>query len=101
MSEDYVREKLSQAIDSLATGAGTLDVRLHSALMPLVNLRPEDFVDDESRGKFTQLMYLATDEEAAADEGTLAATLASLSDNELRELADLVVWLDRHYPPLR
>ena len=98
-TEDYVREKLGQALDALATGLGTLQERLRNAMLNIVVLEPEDFVDDESRSLFAELSYWITDTEAEADEGTIAATVTPLNDEEARRLAQIIVDLDSHYRP--
>jgi hypothetical protein len=55
MSEEYVREKLYQAVDSLATSVAPLRDRLLSAGIILMRLSPGDFADTEHRAAFTAI----------------------------------------------
>lgn len=97
-SDHYVREKLDAAIYSLASSAAPLDVRLHNAFVgALVRLKPEDFADDKSRAAFPAIMDVARSRAAVADEGTIQATLTSMSDEQLEALATQIVELDGHY----
>jgi hypothetical protein len=43
MSIGYAKEKLTQAVDSLATGSGRVQERLSYAEIVLIRLRPDDF----------------------------------------------------------
>ena len=97
MSEDYVREKFEQAINALAIGIGPIQERVEHAVLAVLMLRPDHFVDEWSRGEFAKLMYLATDQEARATEGNLQATVAQLSDESAQDLARVIVDIDGHY----
>jgi hypothetical protein len=100
VNEDYVREKLLKAVDALATGTGAVQQRLLSAALAMSTLRPTDFVDDESRAQFAAIREMLTRHEPRAGEGRIRATLARLSDDEARSVAQLIVELDAHYRPL-
>jgi hypothetical protein len=94
ITEDYVREKLAQAVDALATGAGPLRQRLFLAALATSTLQPRDFADDESRTGFGAIREMLTRHEAVADEGRVGATLARMSDDEARALARRILELD-------
>jgi hypothetical protein len=100
ITEEYVREKLAQAVDALATGTGQLRERLFSAALATSTLQPRDFVDDESRAAFGAIREMLTRHEASADEGRVGATLARMSDDEARAVAKRMLELDAHYRPL-
>jgi len=100
VNEDYVREKLANAVDALATGDGSLQQRLLSAALATATLRPADFVDDESSAEFAAIREMLTRHEPRAGEGRIRATLARLSDDEARSLAQVFFELDAHYRPL-
>lgn len=98
--EGYVREKLAQANLALATGTGSARERLRSAAIAIVSLSPEQFVDDESRTRFSGLMDTLTARKAAAQEGTLEATIGRLSDEQVQAALEQIWQLDAHYRPL-
>jgi hypothetical protein len=100
ITEDYVREKLAQAVDALAIGAGPLHQRLFLAALATSTLQPRDFVDDESRAGFGAIREMLTRHEARANEGRVGATLARMSDDEARSVAKRILELDAHYRSL-
>jgi hypothetical protein len=93
MTEPYLREKLGSALDGLATSPAPLWERVRNAMVILVMFGPEDMPDKFSREEFARLLYLATDREAEADEGQLAATLERMDTDDVRELAGIIVGL--------
>jgi len=100
ITEDYVREKLAQAVHALATGTGPLHQRLLLASLATSTLQPRDFVDDESRAGLGAIIEMLTRHEALADEGRVRATLARMSADEARSVAKRFLELDAHYQPL-
>jgi DnaJ-domain-containing protein 1 len=100
ITEDYVRERLAQAVHALATGTEPLRRRLFLAALATSTLQPRDFVDEESRAAFGAFREMLTRHEARADEGRVGATLARMSDDEARSVARRLLELDAHYRPL-
>ena len=52
----YALEKLTDAVDALATGAGRVQERLGHAAIHLVRVRPEDIPDENLRRVFAGVM---------------------------------------------
>jgi hypothetical protein len=94
ITEDYVRERLDQAVQALATEEGTLRERLLSAALATSTLQPQDFADDETRTEFGAIREILTRQEARAGEGRVGATLARMSDDEARSIAARILMLD-------
>jgi hypothetical protein len=94
ITEDYVREKLAQAVRALAIEEGTLRQRLFAAALATSTLQPRDFGDDESRVEFGAIREMLTRHEARAGEGRVGATLARMSDDEARSVATRILELD-------
>ncbi len=101
----YADEKLWVAADALATGHGKLQDRLVSAVMGVHTLKRDDFIPgaagDALWQRFAEIIDGLTKEKARADEGTLAATARTLSDNDAQEFAErffnLFVDVSHHY----
>jgi hypothetical protein len=98
-TEDYVREKLVQAVDALATSARPLQKRLFSAAIALSTLQAEDFVDDESRVAFGAIKEMLVRQEQVAEEGHYQATIDAMNDERAEALAQQIFDLDAHYRP--
>lgn len=97
VTEDYIREKLAQAVHALATSDGPLSERLFSASLATSTLRPRDFVDEEGRTEFGAIREMLTRHEALASEGRVRATLARMSGAEARAVAERIFDLDARY----
>ena len=95
ITEEYVREKLAEAVHALATGTGPLRQRLFSAALATSTLQPRDFADEQSRAAFGAIREMLTRHEALADEGRVGATLTRMSDDEARSVARRIVELER------
>jgi len=93
MAIDYAQEKLMQAIDTLATGTGTIQDRLGGAALYLIRLKPEDFPEGDLRKLFQGVKDDLTFEPAKGDEGTIAATLRITDDEDARAIAKRIVSL--------
>jgi hypothetical protein len=87
MSLGYAKEKLRDAVDSLATGAGRVQERLSYAAMVLIRLRPDDFPEGELRRTFIGVLDDLTFDQAIGEEGSIAATLNRTSDDDARAIA--------------
>ena len=95
ITEEYVRERLAEAVYALATGPGPLRQRLFAAALATSTLQPRDFADVQSRAAFGAVREVLTRHEAVADEGRIGATLARMSDDEARSVARRIVELER------
>ncbi len=95
---DNVREKLGEAVETLASGTGVLRQRLYDAYRPLGVLDPARLVDEHvglAQG-LEDLKYAFTclpASEERLDLGTLYGTLNSLDKDEAQTLAQRVVGL--------
>jgi hypothetical protein len=92
MRYSYTHEKLSQAVDSLATGTGSIQDRLLNAALALHVLRAKDF-PEEMANEFSSLWQEFTKQPAMANEGTLQATILRMSDGEAAEWASRILHL--------
>jgi hypothetical protein len=101
ITEEYVREKLAEAVHALATGTGPLRQRLFLAALVTSTLQPRDFADAQSRAAFGAVREMLTRHEALADEGRIGATLAPMSDDEARSVARRIVELEEQPRPGR
>ena len=99
VTEAYVRERLAEAVHSLATSDAPLPERLFSASLATSTLQPRDFAEPESRADFGAIREMLTRREAVANEGRVRATLARMSDAEARALAERIFELDAHFRP--
>lgn len=99
-SEDYVREKLYTASHCLAVGSGTLRQRLVAATIATLTLKSEDFVDEQSRTTFSGIRDTVTAHDARGAEGSVEATVARMSDEQVDKAARAIFDLDEHYRPL-
>jgi hypothetical protein len=88
------RQKLYQAVDSLATGTGTIQKRLESAAMGLIGLQsPPEWLPMEVRDKLEAIIQELTRTPAQGNEGTLKATLQMMSDEECSKIAQRILSL--------
>jgi hypothetical protein len=97
ITEDYVREKLAQAAQVLDAGTGPLHQRLFSAALATSTLQPRDFFDEAGRAAFGAIREMLTRHEPRGSEGRVNATLARLSDDEARAVAQRILELDARY----
>jgi hypothetical protein len=68
----HVDEKLTQAVDVLATGSGRVQERLSYAALELIRLRADDFPEGELRRTFNGIWDDLTFEQPTGDEGSIA-----------------------------
>lgn len=88
MSPGYVREKLFVAVDTLATGTGSIQKRITDAwVSALMRLKAEDFLP-EDRDVFTALR------DQMVGHGTFEEATARMSDDEAHEHARRIVELN-------
>jgi len=92
-----VREKLNDAVRSLALDPRRLPERLDPAAGHLTELVASDFDDDGNRQEFEELIGLLTREPAVGEEGTISATVRIMSVDEALEIAERIVNLAARY----
>jgi hypothetical protein len=83
----YVLEKLIQAVDTLATGAGRVQERLAEAFMHFHPARPEDIPYEDLRRIFAGIKDDLTFEATQSGTGSLHATMKITSDEDARIIA--------------
>ena len=88
----YALEKLAQAVDELATGAGTLHDRLYEAAYYVLRVQPDE-IPDELRHV---LMEVKDDlAQPKWDEGRLVDTLKITDDEDAKAIAHRILELYR------
>lgn len=98
-SVEYVAEKLWAAVDMLEDDQTPLRERLEDAVTgALIRLEPDDFEDQEDLSAFEALMARATNFQAVAGEGDIAASLHLLSDVDAEQFVADLRSLQRKYP---
>lgn len=81
MSQDYTREKLSVAVDALASSAASIQDRLANAgISALSRLKPDDFVAASDQVLFEEIMAALTAEEPVGQMGTIESTVRGMDD---------------------
>jgi len=90
MALDYGWEKLHEAVISLS-GSSDIKTRLYSAISKLTRLEAQRDLPKEIRKEFTEFMTKVTIVEATGEEGKIMATLNTLDEIELVELAHKIV----------
>ncbi|MFQ5938585.1 MAG: hypothetical protein ACE5KL_00750 [Alphaproteobacteria bacterium] len=95
----YVHEKLSNAVQKLATGTGRIEERLFDAAVAFITLPPRDFPNhlkgdfEKLRRRLTSVKALGADKAQRA-ESDLIATLSQMSDDDAVGLAGAIVRLE-------
>jgi len=91
MGLSYGWQKFHGAIISLVADR-SLKERLNYAIAySLYHLKPEEDLPEEIVGDFKEFLSLVTSVEAVGKEGTIAASLNSLSDEHLGDIAAKIV----------
>ena len=92
----HALEKLADAVDALATGAGRVRDRLFEASTYLTRVRPEDIPDEDLRRTFIGVMEDDLSyAQPQGDEGRILATLRITNDEEARCVARRILDLHR------
>jgi hypothetical protein len=86
----YGRQNLYRAVNSLATGTGTIQKRLESAATNLPGQSPAEWFPPELRHKLEAILQELTRTPAQGTEGKLQATLRMMSDEEGAEIAQRI-----------
>lgn len=89
----YAWEKLHNAVHTLVASALPLQDRLIAALTHSVSILEEDHLPPNLRHEFRELTSSVTRIEARGSEGHIAATVRSLPEEELSNLAGRILSL--------
>ncbi|MER9278768.1 hypothetical protein [Mesorhizobium sp. M0522] len=89
MSIEYALEKFTAVTGMMATSSGRLQERLHSAYLTFHPVQERDFPTDEMKSLYREIMERLTVVKDP-DAGYVPATLAVMSDDEAKVLADHV-----------
>lgn len=86
----YLRQKLWQAANALATGEESIQERLAKAAVYFVHLMPMDqAIPAEDREKLVAIVESLTSAPAGA-EGSISATTRTMTPEEARRVADSI-----------
>lgn len=87
MSLNYAKEKLHVAVSTLSTGTADIQTRLADAyISSVIRIRDEDLPPDLRRD-LKAITKAITRVPAKGDEGSVRATVDTMSDNQCSELA--------------
>ncbi len=85
----YVYEKLSAAVQSLATNTESLQSRLEFAYTgALIRLNENDFAEADQKKLLGEIKDIITAVDGNPELGSVRATLSEMSDEAARELAE-------------
>jgi len=94
MSVSYAYEKLMIAVMTLATNRAEIKSRLQDAFISsLIHIRPDDLPEGELRDKLKTIKDDMTWTPAQGDEGTVAATVRGMLDEDAQKIAERIVSL--------
>jgi hypothetical protein len=92
MGIDYGWQKLHEAVDTLASGRGTIQQRLRRAYAhSLMLVRPEEHLPEELRGEFEAVCHELTKVPPTGDEAPSAATTGVMTEPEASKIASRIV----------
>jgi hypothetical protein len=87
MSLSYAYEKFLVAIDALATGRGRIQERLQDALVYLLIRDLSKDLPESMRERFVEIETEATSVNPTGDEGSIAASIRTLSEERCAAIA--------------
>lgn len=91
MSLDYAHEKLTIAVEILATSPSDIKDRIETAFnSSIIHIFPEDLPEDLGE-KLKNLQNQVTRINAEGNEGTLKATMKTISEEEAFEIAKKIL----------
>lgn len=97
MTTAYAYEKFYRAVASMAQGSATLPERLESAYLNHIMHVVENEIPADNRGEFRELRTLVSGREPRhSGEGSIQATVAQMSSEEVERAAQLIVKLFDH-----
>jgi len=92
MSLGYISEKLSMAINAMATSASPIQKRLEYAAIGCITIAhgqfDKSFPDSELAQRWSAWWSSITNKDAEGNEGTLQATLGAMSDEDAENVAE-------------
>lgn len=94
MAEDYEREKLGNAVHSLAASAEPIQKRLEYAFLSMHTLMAHGFVDPNRAADYDEIIKRLTTDKAGNEQAIVPDVCQQLSDNEAEEIARLIVDLN-------
>lgn len=94
MDLSYAHEKLATGVSMLAIGSGRIHQRLIDAFTRAVMHAPMEGEPAELSAKIRDLHEDMTCEPAVADEGTIIATVRTMTEDQACEMARRIVELD-------
>jgi hypothetical protein len=97
-SPSYVRQRLWRAVESLDGTSPSQRQRLSNAGRALIHLRPEDFLDEESRLDFTAITDTLHGLETPHPDGTITASVIEMSDEQVAALERRIRALQARWP---
>ena len=89
-----IHEKLSNAVDALASEKGTIQQGLYQAIDVLGSYSPDDFPMELQSG-FENLLAKFTSTSPASDVIGVAGALAQMSDEDADEAANIIINLKK------
>jgi hypothetical protein len=95
VSIEHAREKLKQAVDSLAAGPARVRERLERAALFVTHIQSNDVPDGHLRRMLNGVKDDLTYEPPRGVEGRISATLRVTSDEDARKIARRI--LDLHF----
>src|SRR5690349_11992273 len=96
MALDYAWEKFYVAVDTLASGTGSIQERLADAYMSaLIRLYPAD-LPKNLREDFEKLRVTMRRIEPTSDEGRITAAARAMSTDEAQQWAEKIVSMFNH-----
>ena len=89
MAYNYVYQKLYEAVNLLAAGSGAMDERLLHAInyLSILGSQNYEFPSIEIEKRLEAVLAKCSQEDATADEGRFAATIARMDVDKQEELA--------------
>ena len=92
MSLGYISEKLTTAVNGMATSASPIQKRLEYAAICCITIshgeHDKSFPDPELAQRWRAWWASITTQEASGDEGTIKATLKTMTDHEAEKVAE-------------
>jgi hypothetical protein len=100
LSDDYVREKLSLAVDALAVSTDPIQERLMQAGFAMSSLTANDFSEGEERNLWGHIWHSLTEREPVGPEGTIRTTTSQLDDESALSLVRDIMRLHGCFFPI-
>jgi hypothetical protein len=93
-TDNQASSQYKKVVDTLAAGRSDIRARIRDAAIPiLIMLRRGEFNDDEGWNEHSEIMRAIKSEQASGSEGTIVATLKTMTDEQCSEIASRLVRL--------